>query len=125
MIKFIDFFHSIVYNVNIEGRFMNKKGQALVEFVLILPILIFILLAIIDISRLMIMKNHLETLLGDVKIDTTKIEDYEYEVKLTKTDKEDKILVELESCLDITTPGLNKILGDPACVTTSKNIEKE
>ena len=39
---------------------MNKKGQALVEFVLILPVLIFILLAFIEIARLMIMKNHLE-----------------------------------------------------------------
>lgn len=36
---------------------MNKKGQALVEFVLILPILIFILLAFIDIARLMVMEK--------------------------------------------------------------------
>ena len=57
---------------------MNKKGQALVEFVLILPILIFIVMAFIDIGRLMIMKNHLESVLGNIKIDTTKVEDKEY-----------------------------------------------
>ena len=39
---------------------MNKKGQALVEFVLVLPILIFIVMAFIDVGRLMIMKNHLD-----------------------------------------------------------------
>ena len=36
---------------------MNKKGQALVEFILILPILIFILLAIVDIGKLNIIPS--------------------------------------------------------------------
>ena len=63
---------------------MNKKGQALVEFILILPILIFILLAIVDIGKLNIMKSHLETLLKDVDSSTNTIRDKEYEVFLTK-----------------------------------------
>ena len=104
---------------------MNKKGQALVEFVLILPILIFILLAFIDIARLMIMKNHLESVLGEVNINTLEIEDKEYDIKFSREDSGDKVLIDLESCLDITTPGLNKILGDPACVSTSKVIERD
>ena len=104
---------------------MNKKGQALVEFVLILPILIFMILAFVDISRLMIMKNHLETLLSEVKIDTTNINDKEYEVKVIRVDMEQEVMIELKSCLETTTPGLNKILGDPACVSTSKTIKKE
>ena len=56
---------------------MNKKGQALVEFILILPILIFILLAIVDIGKLNIMKSHLETLLKDVDSSTNTIRDKE------------------------------------------------
>ena len=56
---------------------MNKKGQALVEFILILPILILILLLVIDMGRLMIMKNHLESVLSNVKEDTTVINDKE------------------------------------------------
>lgn len=104
---------------------MNKKGQALVEFVLVLPILIFILLAFVDIGRLMIMKNHLEGLIGDVNINTTSVNDNEYVIKINREEDSKQVLIELKSCLDVTTPGLNKILGDPACVTTSKLIEKE
>lgn len=102
---------------------MNKKGQALVEFILIMPIMIFMLLAIVDISRLMIMKNHLETLLQGVNLNTTVVDDEEYEVKFTTKDEGNQILVQLESCLDLTTPGLDKILKN-TCVKTSKKIEK-
>lgn len=44
----------------------NKKGQALVEFVLILPILILILLAIIDIGVIFIKKSELENTTTDI-----------------------------------------------------------
>ena len=104
---------------------MNKKGQALVEFVLILPLLIFLILAIVDISRLMIMKNHLESILGSVEADTDEINDKEYKIEITKQEENNKIIIELKSCIEVTTPGLNKILGDPACVSTSKIIERE
>lgn len=104
---------------------MNKKGQALVEFVLVLPILIFLLLGVVDISRLMIMKNHLESVLGSVDVDTTNILDKEYDIELIRKDQGSSVVVELKSCLEVSTPGLNKIIGDPACVSTSKVFEKE
>lgn len=104
---------------------MNRKGQALVEFVLILPILIFIILSIVDIGKMMIIKNHLESLLGSINIDTTGIKDLEYEIKFNREDKGSEIVVSLESCYDVITPGLGKIIGDPACVKTSKVIERE
>ena len=104
---------------------MSKKGQALVEFVLILPLLIFLILAIVDISRLMIMKNHLESILGSVEADTDEISDKEYKIEITKQEENNNIIIELKSCIEVTTPGLNKILGDPACVSTSKIIERE
>ena len=99
---------------------MNKKGQALVEFVLVLPVLIFLLLAFIDIARLMIMKNHLESVLNTVNVETNEVKDKEYQIQITKKNDGDTVLVELKSCLEVTTPGLNKILGNPACVSTSK-----
>ena len=99
---------------------MNKKGQALVEFVLVLPVLIFLLLAFIDIARLMIMKNHLESVLNTVNIETNEVKDKEYQIQINKKNDGDKVEIELKSCLEVTTPGLNKILGDPACVSTSK-----
>ena len=45
---------------------MNKKGQALVEFVIILPIFIFMLLAIIDIGKIIYLQNNLESQLSRV-----------------------------------------------------------
>ena len=103
----------------------DNKGQALIEFVLILPILIFMLLAFIDIGKMIILKNHLESLLSDINIKTESIKDLEYEIKFTREEKGEEVVVTLESCLEVTTPGLSKIIGDPACVTTSKIIKKE
>ena len=94
---------------------MNKKGQALVEFVLILPVLIFILLLVIDMGRLMIMKNHLETVLNQVDKNTIVINDKEYKINIEHKDN----FIILKSCTNVYTPGLSKILGNPACVTTS------
>ncbi len=104
---------------------MNKKGQALVEFVLVLPILIFIIFAFIDVSRLMIMKNHLETVLNEIDSETSEVKDKEYEITMSKKDTSDGIEINLKSCLEVMTPGFDKILGDPACVTTSKTITNE
>lgn len=99
---------------------MNRKGQALVEFVLILPILIFMVLSIVDIGRIMIMKNHLEGLIGDIDINTTSVKDKEYDVEVIRKNEGNDVVIELKSCLDVTTPGLGKIIGDPCCVSTSR-----
>ena len=44
---------------------VNNKGQALIEFVLILPIFIFLIFLSVDIGRILYAKNHLETKLND------------------------------------------------------------
>ena len=99
---------------------MNNKGQALIEFLLLLPILIIILLLVVDLGRLMIMKNHLETILIDVSNDTDVINDKEYKITLEKKEN----FIYLKACTDVYTPGLSKILGSPACVETSKEIKE-
>ena len=45
---------------------MKNKGQALVEFVLILPVLLLLLFAFFDVSRIFIGKNHLENVMNEV-----------------------------------------------------------
>ena len=99
---------------------MNKKGQALVEFILVLPILIIILLLVIDFGRLLIMKNHLEVVLTTVDNNTDVINDKEYKITITK----DGNYIVLKSCINVYTPGLSKILGNPSCVETSKEIKE-
>jgi len=43
----------------------NEKGQALVEFVLILPIVLMIMFVLIDFARVLYEKNHLEGIISD------------------------------------------------------------
>lgn len=43
----------------------NKKGQALIEFVLILPVMILLILGGIDLGRIIIRKNELENKVSD------------------------------------------------------------
>ena len=45
---------------------MNRKGQALVEFVLILPIMILILFTIFDFGNILSSKNKLESTSTDI-----------------------------------------------------------
>ena len=45
---------------------MNRKGQALVEFVLILPVFIFILFVIVDFGNILSNKNKLEYVSADI-----------------------------------------------------------
>ena len=46
--------------------FMNRKGQALVEFVLILPVLLLILLTIIDFGVITYSKNEVQNQSVDI-----------------------------------------------------------
>ena len=98
---------------------MNKKGQALVEFILILPVLIFILLLVIDMGRIKKKKNHLEVVLNDVSEGSSTINDKEYKIDI----KIDNNYIELKSCIDLYTPGLDKIIGNPTCFSTSKELK--
>ena len=72
---------------------MNRKGQALVEFVLILPIFIMILFS----------KEY-------PKVD----------IKLTNEEK--YTIVEISTKVNIITPGLNRVLGNPYIVKVERKI---
>ena len=48
------------------GGNMNRKGQALIEFVLILPVLLFILFAVIDFGVIFSTINDLESDSADI-----------------------------------------------------------
>lgn len=110
---------------------MNRKGQALVEFVLILPLFILILFAIIDFGLIMSKKNELENMSVDVvslikngkKID--EINSMYSDVLITYDDSGDYIKVKLTRDIDIMTPGLNLVLGNPYKIEVERNIPNE
>lgn len=72
---------------------MNKKGQALVEFILILPVILILIFSSIDVFFLVMEKNNLNSVLNDeiellindkIDVDTMKKDLKEYNVKTKK-----------------------------------------
>ena len=108
---------------------MLKRGQALVEFIIILPVLIMLFFGAIDFGRVIVRKNELTTLSNDVTelykngSSYQEIESYLKEnnedntIKITNKDNK-YIEFTLISNIDFITPGLNKILGSPYEVNT-------
>lgn len=75
---------------------MNKKGQALVEFVLILPVVLILIFSSIDVFFLVMEKNDLNSILNDeiellindkIDVDTMKKDLKKYNVKTKKDNK--------------------------------------
>ena len=107
---------------------MNRKGQALVEFVLILPIFIMILFVVVDFGMILNKKNELENVSVDV-VNMLKNNITLEEIKSSYSDididvsKKDKYLnVVISEDVNILTPGLNRVLGDPYKVKIERNI---
>ena len=100
---------------------INKRGQALVEFVLILPIFILLVFAFIDVGRIILCKNHLEnsmtsvTMLVNEDKDINEIKsflnkDKEYDINIS-INEDEYINITLTTKLSLITPGMKKILN--------------
>ncbi len=111
---------------------MNKKGQALVEFVIIIPIFIFMVLAVIDIGKIIYFSNRLENKMDDVISMYDSNKQYS-EIKkaltndikstiLTINESEEYTEFVLNKKTDIITPGLNLIFDDPYEITSKRVI---
>lgn len=106
----------------------NNKAQALVEFVLILPVLIIMLFSIIDFGNIYITKSDLDNKISSayeiIKASTNINSLYDDINSEINKDSKSKIAVELEfndnyltirlkKKINIITPGLNIIVGNP------------
>ena len=108
---------------------MNKKGQALVEFIIILPVIIYIIMFITDMMLIFSYKNHLEsdmnetiTLYKENKIDElNKITD----ATLTYEVKDNYVYLTLIKNYKTITPGLSKVLGKPYKIKSERVILSE
>ena len=116
---------------------MNKKGQALVEFIIIVPIVVMIFLGIIDYIMIFSAKNNLENKISEVvKIyheynDENEIKNY---LSASKDDKsinynikqDDKyVTISLEENYEFITPGLSKIMPSPFILKTERVLLNE
>ena len=97
---------------------MNRKGQALIEFVLILPVFLFILFVMVDFGNILSNKNKLEYVSSDivdmykggdnVNVIRNNYSDIDIDINDYK-DKYTKIIIKKK--VNIITPGLNRIIG--------------
>lgn len=101
---------------------MNKKGQALVEFVLILPVFILLVFSFIDIGKIILCKNQLESTMNDVVLLIKKGENNEeisnylnkdssYDVRFEIINSEYTKII-LKTKVELLTPGLDKIINE-------------
>lgn len=114
----------------------NKKGQALVEFVIILPIFIFMLLSIIDIGKVIYFQNQLVSELNDVVdlyknqktydeiLNELNLQDEGVTLEIKNQDNE-IITFYLKRDVEIITPGLNVIFDNPYTVTVERALSYE
>ena len=106
---------------------MNKKGQALVEFILILPVLLLIAMAMIDIGNIFLKKYDLNDDLETVADLYTNNETKELGVYLAANDltlndetHDGMITLTLKKNVEITAPLLSNVLGKNYEIETSK-----
>jgi len=108
---------------------MNNKGQVLVEFIIILPVLLLIVLAVIDFGNIISKKYELENNLDTVcdmyiSNDNESLEKYlndiKAEIKIDNTNEFTKIT--LEKTIKITSPLVNIIIGKKYKISVDKTI---
>ena len=108
----------------------NKRGQALIEFVLVLPVLLLLIFAFIDFGRIIVCKNHLEGVMNEVssleELDAKNYlkRDTDYKISYDVKIDEDKNIT-LTTKLDLITPGLKSILKNPYVVKVERSIVYE
>ena len=109
----------------------NNKGQALVEFILILPVILAILLVIIDLGKIFNEKNTLENTSIDIielykngkSID--EIKNKYNDISITTNIDDNYLTLKLKKEIDIITPGLNIILDKPYIVEVERVVYYE
>ena len=107
---------------------MNRKGQALVEFVLILPIFLLILFAVVDFGMIISKKNELENISIDIvsmlknNEDINSIKMLFPDLTIDISSDSNYTNIKIYENIDIMTPGLNLVIGDPYKVMVERVI---
>ncbi len=99
----------------------NKKGQALIEFILILPIIILLLLAMMDIGKIFLtqsqLENDVENCLVTITADEKTLEEIksifkqqQIEVELLENQTTNFLTIQAKREINFITPLFNQIL---------------
>ena len=100
---------------------MKKSGQALVEFIIIMPVMLFIMLGIIDFGNYSYTKNNMEGILNNVDTmyqNNKSIEEIRTYVNRNNKNitfdilnEENYIKLVLKENIEFITPGIDKIIN--------------
>ena len=109
----------------------KQKGQALVEFVLILPVFLFLVMSVVDFGIIFNHKNMLETASSDIvllysqgtTLDEIKNLYPKYTIDITDDTDYDEVLI--TDKVKLNTPGFNRIFGNPYKVSVKRYLRHE
>ncbi len=107
---------------------LDNKGQALIEFILILPVLLLLLFVIVDFGVIFSAKSNLENVSNDIislykdgdDINSIKSLYSDYDISLELDNDYDKFIISYS--VDLITPGMNRILSDPYVIKVERVI---
>ena len=114
----------------------NDKGQALVEFALILPVILMLIFCLIDFGRVILAKNDMENSVSDALLLYENGSTKEEIQNVLNNGKKDLVFVEtqldgnyftitVKKKINPITPGLNHISKDVFDVSASRVIKNE
>ena len=110
---------------------MDKRGQALIEFVLILPVFLFLILAVYDFGMIFMKQNELESNSSDVVLlyesgkTVTEINNLYNPVVVVVSVDNEYTEIKVSDKLKLVTPGFNRIFGNPYEITVKRYIYNE
>ncbi len=111
---------------------MNNKGQALVEFIIILPVLMLIILGMVDFGNIIYKKYSLEedldvlvSLYQDDKTDEMNDYALKNNLGLNFLYEDGNTTIVVSEKFKINTPLLNKVLNSPYKIETKRVIYHE
>ena len=110
---------------------MNKRGQALIEFVLILPVFIFIVFVVYDFGMIFSTQNTLESNSTDIILlykNGTTIEEIKnmydgINISTVRDNDYEKIII--SDNVKLITPGFNLLFGNPYKIEVMRYINYE
>ncbi len=99
---------------------MNNKGQALVEFIIIIPVLILIILAIFDYSQIIKTRSDLEDMMEEV-VDNANYK-LPSDITFNEVTTDGEISYYLRKKIELLSPFLNIVMDNPYPVEVKRVI---
>ena len=127
----LPFFFSFWYNLydREDGDSVkNNRGQALVEFILILPVFLMILFVVIDFGMIFNKKSNLEGISNDIvelyknNKSISEIQNIYKDIKIEIMKENDYTKLIIVDDVDLVTPGMNLVFDDPYIITIERVV---